>query len=174
MIGLKRGVVELRPFNPKWKGIYEEERKAITSAISNFVVDIQHIGSSAIPNIVSKPIIDIALAIDSLKNIKKIIKPLEEIGFIYRGELGIPDRHLFVKGGEELRTHHLHVMFNEHYEWRKHLIFRDYLLKHPEEARQYSELKIRLEREYKEDREGYTNGKAEFISGILEKAMKSD
>ena len=174
MIGLKRGVVELKQYNPKWKDFYNQESKEITSAISKFIVDIQHIGSTAIPNIVAKPIIDIAVAIDSLKNIEKIIKPLEEIGFTYRGEQGVPDRHLFVKGGEECRTHHLHVTFKEHYEWKKHLVFRDYLLEHPKEARQYSKLKKRLKREYKGDRGAYTDGKTEFINRILEKAKKSD
>jgi len=174
MIGLKRGIVELKPYNPKWKDLFVQESDLISSAISEFLVDIQHIGSTAIPDIVSKPIIDVAAAIDSLENIEKIIAPLEKIGFIYRGEQGIPDRHLFVKGGEEFRTHHLHVMFKEHHEWKKHLVFRDYLLEHPEEARQYSELKKKLEKEYKEDREAYTDSKTTFINGILEKAMKSD
>ncbi|MCE7742718.1 MAG: GrpB family protein [Candidatus Heimdallarchaeota archaeon] len=174
MVGLKRGVVELKPYNPKWKDLFAQESKVIASAISDFLVDIQHMGSTAIPDIVAKPIIDIALAINSLENIEKIIAPLEKIGFIYRGEQGIPDRHLFVKGGEELRTHHLHVMFNEHYEWKKHMAFRDYLLANPEEAREYSELKKKLKQEYKDDRVAYTDSKTEFINGILEKAMKSD
>ena len=173
MIGLKRGIVELKPYNPQWKELFLQEKNLISTAISDFLIDIQHIGSTAIPNIVAKPIIDIAVSINSLNNIEKIIKPLEKIGFIYRGEQGIPDRHLFVKGGEELRTHHLHVMLKEHYEWKKHLVFRDYLLNHPDEARQYSELKKKLAQKYREDREAYTNNKDEFISGILEKAMKS-
>ena len=94
MIGLKRGVVELKPYNPKWKDLFVQESDLISSAISEFLVDIQHIGSTAIPDIVSKPIIDVAVAIDSLDNIEKIITPLEKIGFIYRGEQGILDRIL--------------------------------------------------------------------------------
>ena len=173
MIGLRRGIVELKPHNTKWKELFKEESHLITSAISNFLVDIEHIGSTAIPDIVAKPIIDIAVAIDSLDNIEKIIKPLEQIGYTYRGEQGIPNRHLFVKGGEEFRTHHLHVMHKTHYEWKKHIAFRNYLLNHPEEAHQYSELKKSLAVKYREDRGTYTESKDEFISGILKKAMKS-
>ena len=96
MIGLKRGVVKLSKYNPKWKTLFEEESALIFSAAENFIADIQHIGSTAIPEIVAKPIIDILAAINSLSNIAKIIDPLKALGFIYRGEQGIPDRHLFV------------------------------------------------------------------------------
>ncbi len=172
MIGLKRGIVELKPYNPQWEELYNQESELISTTISDFLVDIQHIGSTAIPDIVSKPIIDIAVALDSLENIERIIAPLEKIGFIYRGEQGIPDRHLFVKGGEDFRTHHLHVMNNTHYEWKKHIAFRDYLRTHPKEAKQYSDLKKSLEQQFKEDRESYTESKSEFIAGILEKAIQ--
>ena len=170
MIGLRRGIVELKPYNPKWKEIYREESELISTTIHEYLVDIQHIGSTAIPNIVAKPIIDIAVALDSLENIEKIIKPLKEIDYIYRGEQGIPDRHLFVKGGEEFRTHHMHIMHKSHYEWKKHLFFRDYLLNHPEEVKKYSELKLQLEKKFKEDRASYTESKSEFIEIILDKA----
>jgi len=172
MIGLKRGVVELKPYNSQWKEFYRKESELISSTISDYLVDIQHIGSTAIPGIIAKPIIDIAVAINSLENIEKIIGPLSEIGFIYRGEQGIPDRHMFVKGGEELRTHHMHVMHKSHYEWKKHILFRDYLMNHPKEVKKYSELKRRLEKQFKHDRESYTESKSEFIEGILEKAIQ--
>jgi GrpB-like predicted nucleotidyltransferase (UPF0157 family) len=172
MIGLKRGVVELKPHNPKWRELYEEEEVLVSKAVSAFLIEIQHIGSTAIPGIMAKPIIDIALAIDSLENVEKIIKPLEEIGYTYRGEAGIPHRHLFVKGSEDFRTHHMHVMHRSHYEWKKHIVFRDYLRKHPKEAKEYSNLKLKLEKEFKEDRESYTESKSEFIESILEKAIQ--
>ncbi|TET77291.1 MAG: GrpB family protein [Candidatus Heimdallarchaeota archaeon] len=172
MIGLKRGMVKLKPYNPQWKEFFKKEKKLISSVITAFLIDIQHIGSTAIPNIVAKPIIDVAVAIDSLDNIEKIIPPLENIGFIYRGEQGIPDRHMFVKGGENYRTHHLHVMQKDHYEWNKHILFRDYLKKHPNDAKQYSELKQKLFLKYGNDREKYTESKSEFIQNIIEKAKK--
>ena len=173
MIGLKRGVVKLKEYNREWAKLFEKEAKIISSTISHYIVDIQHIGSTAIPGTVAKPIIDIAVALDDLSNIDQVVKFLEEKGYEYRGEQGIPDRHLFVKGDEEYRTHHIHVMVNTSYEWKKHILFRDYLRKHPSEVKHYSELKKRLAAEFKLDREKYTNGKEEFILEIIEKAIES-
>ncbi|NPD89059.1 MAG: GrpB family protein [Asgard group archaeon] len=170
MIGLKRGVVKLKNHDKGWSKLFEKEAKLISSQISDYIVDIQHIGSTAIPNTIAKPIIDIAVAIDDLSNIKQVITLLEEAGFEYRGEQGIPDRHMFVKGDEESRTHHIHVMVNTSFEWKKHILFRDYLIHHPSEAKQYSELKKKLATEFEFDREKYTDGKEEFILGIIEKA----
>lgn len=172
MIGLKRGVVKLRKYDSEWKNLYEKESRLITTRISDYIENIQHIGSTAIPGVVAKPIIDILLAINSIANIEKIKDPLDSIGFIYRGEQGIPDRHLFVKGGKDFRTHHLHVVEKSHYEWSKHILFRDYLLKYPKEVEAYSNLKQELLRKYEFDREKYTDGKSDFISEILEKARK--
>lgn len=172
MFGLKRGVVKLSKYNPKWKTLFEEESALIFSAAEDFIVDIQHIGSTAIPDIVAKPIIDILAAINSLSNIAKIIDPLKTVGFIYRGEQGIPDRHLFVKGGEDYRTHHLHVVEKEHSEWAKHIIFRNYLRKHPQEAQEYSKLKQDLLKKYELDREKYTESKSNFVERILKKAKQ--
>ncbi len=173
MIGLKRGTVILKDYSKEWSKLFDKEAKLISSIISKYLVDIQHIGSTAIPDTVAKPIIDIAIGIDDLSNIKQIITLLEEGGYEYRGELGVPDRHLFVKGNEECRTHHIHVMVNTSYEWKKHILFRDYLRQHPSEAKQYSKLKKWLATEFKSDREKYTNGKEEFILGIIEKAKQS-
>ncbi|MCG3226558.1 MAG: GrpB family protein [Candidatus Heimdallarchaeota archaeon] len=173
MIGLKRGVVKLKDYNKEWSNLFDKEAKLISSAISNYLVDIQHIGSTAIPNTVAKPIIDMAVAIDNLSNIEQVVTLLEEEGYEYRGEQGIPDRHLFVKGDEESRTHHIHVMVNTSYEWKKHILFRDYLRQHTLEAEQYSELKKKLADKFELDREKYTDGKEEFILKIIEKAKEN-
>ncbi|MBY9000552.1 MAG: GrpB family protein [Candidatus Heimdallarchaeota archaeon] len=172
MIGLKRGFVKLSKYNPKWKTLFEDESTKLLSVASGYFEDVQHIGSTAVPDIVSKPIIDILAAINSLSNIVKIIDPLKTLGYIYRGEQGIPGRHLFVKGGEDYRTHHLHIVEKEHSEWTKHTLFRDYLRKHPKEAQKYSKLKQDLLKKYECDREKYTSSKSDFIERILEKAKQ--
>ena len=172
MIGLKRGIVQLKTYNPKWKELFNHESMLISSAISNFILDIQHVGSTAIPHTVAKPIIDIAGAINSVENIDKIIVPLYGIGYNYRGEQGIPGRHLFVKGGENFRTHHFHVMQTDHYEWKNQILFRDYMKEHPEEAKQYSALKQKLFIKYGNDRGKYTDSKSEYIETIIEKAKQ--
>ena len=173
MIGLKRGVVILRDHNKEWSNLFDKEANLISSKISDYIVDIQHIGSTAIPGTIAKPIIDMAVAIDDLSDVKKIIPLLQKIEYEYRGEQGIPDRHLFVKGDEEFRTHHLHLMLNTSYEWKKHILFRDYLRQHPSEAKQYSELKKKLAAKFEFDREKYTNSKEEFILRIIEMAKEN-
>jgi GrpB-like predicted nucleotidyltransferase (UPF0157 family) len=172
MIGLKRGNVKLVQYDKQWKKLFEKESALISSRIKDYIVDIQHIGSTAIPGIAAKPIIDIAVAIDDLSNIKQVVNLLEKGEYEYRGEQGIPDRHLFVRGDEECRTHHLHVMVNTSNEWKKHILFRDYLRQHPTEVKQYSDLKKRLAAEFEFDRGKYTDGKEEFIKSIIEKAKE--
>ena len=174
MIGLKRGVVKLKNHDKGWSKLFEKEAKLISRQISDYIVNIQHIGSTAIPNTVAKPIIDLAVAIDDLSNIEQVITLLEEERYEYRGEQGIPDRHLFVNGDEESRTHHIHVMVNTSYEWQKHILFRDYLIRHPSEAKEYSELKKKLADKYEFDREKYTDGKEDFILKIIEKAKENE
>ena len=80
--------------------------------------------------------------------------------------------HLFVKGGEDYRTHHLHIMQKDHYEWEKHILFRDYMKEHPQEAKKYSELKQKLFIKYGNDRGKYTDSKSDFIMDIIEKAKQ--
>jgi len=172
MIGLKRGVVKLSKYNPKWKALFEEESNKLLSVASDYFEDIQHMGSTAIPGIVSKPIIDILAAINSLSNISRIIDPLKKLDYIHRGEQGISRRHLFVKGGEEFRTNHLHVVEKNHQEWTKHILFRDYLRANPEEAEEYSRLKQALFKKFELDRKNYTTGKSEFIQVIIKKAKE--
>lgn len=170
MIGLKRGSVKLENYNEKWKDIFEEESKLISSKLNKFLIDIQHTGSTAIPGIVAKPIIDIAVAIDSLSNVEKIIQLLHELGYNYRGEQGIPGRHLFAKGTEENRTHYLHIMEKGHPEWKNHILFRDYLKSNPKVTKEYEKVKRELAKKYETDRGKYTEGKSKFIQKVIEKA----
>jgi GrpB-like predicted nucleotidyltransferase (UPF0157 family) len=170
MIGLKRGSVKLENYNEMWKKIFEEESKLISSTINEFLIDIQHTGSTAIPGMAAKPIIDIAVAIDSLSNIEKIIQFLQEVGYHYRGEQGISGRHLFAKGDEENRTHYLHIMEKNHPEWKNHILFRDYLKSNPKVAKEYERIKRELAKKYESDRGKYTEGKSKFIQKIIENA----
>ncbi len=173
MIGLKRGSVKLENYNEKWKDIFAEESKLISSKINKFLIDIQHTGSTAIPGIAAKPIIDIAVAIDSLSNIDEITQILHELGYQYRGEQGIPGRHLFAKGDEENRTHYLHIMEKSHHEWKNSILFRDYLKSNSKVAKEYDNLKRKLAKKYESDRGKYTEGKSKFIQKIIENAILS-
>jgi len=170
IIGLERGKVNLLFYNSKWKELYKREEELLYSSIGNYVLDIQHIGSTSIPGILAKPIIDIAVGLKSLDLVKKIIKPLKSIGYQYLGEKGVTNRHFFVKGIEKNRTHYLHVEKLGSKNWKNHILFRDYLLKNKEAAKEYSQLKRELALKYKNDRDAYLTEKESFIQKIIKRA----
>jgi GrpB-like predicted nucleotidyltransferase (UPF0157 family) len=160
-------------FDPTWPMLYEVERTHILNAIGGFIEDIQHVGSTSVPGLGAKPIIDIMIGIHKLSIVEKCVQPLQSLGYEYRGEFGIPNRHYFRKPPDTLsthRTHHIHMVETNHDAWRKTLLFRDYLRTHPEGAKQYEELKRTLADKFGSDREGYTDAKTDFIETILAKA----
>lgn len=165
MLGLKKGVVELFPHNEQWHQFFAEEKAKLQSAVGDYVSAVEHIGSTSICGISAKPILDITAAIDSKENGEKCIAPLENLGYEYRGENGIIGRFYFVKG--KPRTHHLHMLLSDSDELRNHLFFRDYLRTNPERAAEYDKLKKDLARKYKNNRDAYLDGKAEFVESIL-------
>jgi len=164
MIGLKRGTVKLLPHNPKWTEAFEKEKEVLSKALNGLVVDIQHIGSTSIPGIPAKPIIDISIGIKTMKNSKDFIKIFEDIGYEYRPDFGGPTiQLLFVKGPEEKRTHYIHLMKYNGSIWINDLAFRDYLRKNKDRAEQYANLKKKLAANFANDRTKYTASKANFI-----------
>jgi GrpB-like predicted nucleotidyltransferase (UPF0157 family) len=166
MIGLERGVVRLAPYTTDWERLFEEERTRLQSAIGEHVLDIQHVGSTSIPGMTAKPIIDIAIAVESFEAASACIEPMKQIGYEYAGENGIPRRHYFVKRNPAT-THHVHMLEIASPEWANHLLFRDYLIGHPKAATEYAALKLKLAEAFPRDRDAYTDGKAAFIQHIL-------
>ncbi|MGB8510694.1 MAG: GrpB family protein [Pyrinomonadaceae bacterium] len=156
------------PHSEGWHDLFAEEEGRLRVAIGEYVLAIEHVGSTVICGLSAKPIIDIAVAVREIADAEKCVIPLERIGYEYRGEQGIPGRHFFGKGGP--RTHHLHLVESGSDLWLSHLLFRDYLLQHRETAEKYEELKRELAEKYKGDREAYTEGKASFIEKVLKAA----
>lgn len=171
----KNDSIELVPYDNQWPQLAEVEIKMLQEALpKNHIIDIQHVGSTAIPGILAKPIIDIQIAVDSLVAVKKIaIETLKNNGYEYWDEDPDPEKMFFVKGmppfGDK-RTHHVHIIEPKAKRWQSRIIFRDYLIAHPEAAREYEQLKIKLAQEYTYDREQYTDAKTKFIDDILCKA----
>lgn len=126
MIGLKRGTVKLCRQHKEWVKLYRKERDLLLSALSNQKVRVEHVGSTAIPGVWAKPIIDIVLSAPA-NQLKMVYRILKQIGYIDRGEQGRQGRRLFVRGPEEKRTHYLHVTRNNSKVWEEHILFRDYL-----------------------------------------------
>lgn len=169
MIGLERDTVRLAPYEPEWARLYEVERARLQAAVGEHVLDIQHVGSTAIPGIVAKPILDIAVAVASFETAYVCVAPIEALGYAYYGENGIPRRHYFVRRDPETSQTliHLHVNELDGPDWENQILFRDYLIAHPEAAAQYSALKRDLAAQYPHDREAYTEAKAPFIEHVL-------
>ena len=166
------GQIQLFAYESGWQILFREERDQLQASIGEYVLDIQHIGSTSIPGMTAKPILDIGIAITNFVEGVRCIEPMEKLGYTYKGENGIPRRHYFVKGAP--RTHHVHMVEIESEEWRSNLLFRDYLIKHPETAREYARLKQELAKQFATEREAYQAGKDGFIKAVLHKARESN
>ncbi|MDP2741555.1 MAG: GrpB family protein [bacterium] len=170
IIGLQKEKVKLLLYNPIWGKLYKKEEKLILSVLKDYISDIQHIGSTAIPGAKAKPIIDIAVGVKKLKDGEKCIEPLRQLGYRYIHDANIEKRHFFTKGNGVYITHHLHVEKFNGKNWKNQILFRDYLKKHKEVVKEYNELKEILADKYKNDRKKYVAGKNKFIKNILKKA----
>lgn len=168
MIGLKRGTVRLVPFRKEWRLLFASEQKRLQQKLGSCFIAIEHIGSTAIPGMQAKPIIDILAGIRDQKNVKKIRKMLCELGYVERPQPNAQEFHLlFVKGPESKRTHYLHVMQWSGPVWKNDLLFRNYLRTHQRRAKEYATLKMRLARQFPKNRQEYTRRKAQFIIATL-------
>lgn len=164
-------IIEVVPHNSQWEDEYRKEAKIICSIMGNEIVEIHHIGSTSIPNIYAKPVIDILIGVKCIKNVDKYNKEMEKLGYIAKGECGIAGRKFFLKGLYN-RTDHIHIFQTGNPEIKRHLNFRDYMIAHPKEAKHYEELKKELAIKFRYDSEGYCNGKNVFIKDIDNKAEK--
>jgi GrpB-like predicted nucleotidyltransferase (UPF0157 family) len=172
-IGLHSGTVKLVAHHPKWAKYFSEEKQLLFKMLGKKVLDIRHIGSTSIPGIPAKPILDILAAVKMLADVETFTQDLNKIGYEEKGAGGVPGRRYFVKGTEAKRTHHLNFCEMNSFFWRNHLAFRDYLERHPEIARKYSVLKRELADRFPNDRGAYTAGKEEFVRSILDRAKNT-
>ena len=170
--------IEIVPYNPNWPRCAEEEIYSLKKMLPyNWIVDIQHIGSTAIPGLAAKPIIDIYVGVTSIQEAQQAIKPIEEIGYQFWTDNPNKEKMFFVKGMPPFgagRTHHVHIVEHNSNYWRARILFRDYLRSHVDEAQKYEQLKYQLMQEHPLDREAYTDAKAEFITEVLKKAGFSE
>lgn len=171
-IGLKRGTVKLVPHNPEWDELFQSEKKKLLGVMGEIVIDIQHVGSTALPTISAKPVIDIAVLVKSLKEVEKYVEKIEVLGYQKKQE-NRPERLFFTKGPEENRIIYLHIG-DESTDYIKDMInFRDYLIQNPTEAKRYAELKAGLAKKFADNREPYTAAKEKFVQEVVERAKKS-
>ncbi len=165
LLGLSNKKISLMPQTDLWKENFEKEKHELKKRIDK--AEIEHVGSTAVPWIPAKPIIDIAMCVDYPDN---IIDDIEKCGYEYMGEKGVKDRYYFVKGSEDNRTHHIHLFEDGHQKYKDHILFRDYLKDHKDLAEKYGKLKLQLWRKYRGKRKKYTEAKSDFIKSILDQA----
>jgi len=158
------------PYSPDWPALYSEAARLLTDTLKDLLIELHHIGSTAVPGLAAKPVIDILAIVTSLDALDDCHEGMCELGYEPKGELGIAGRRFFSKGSDESRTHHIHAFEKEHPAVARHLGFRDYLRLHPEEARRYAEVKVQLARQHPNDIETYIDGKTPLIQEFLAKA----
>ncbi|MFB4213376.1 GrpB family protein [Shouchella sp. JSM 1781072] len=166
MEGLKRGTVALIEYKEEWTKIFNRDKDIILQIVGNKVVDIQHVGSTAIPDISAKPIIDILVGLKNIFEADHFIPKFEEKSYEFRPHASTQDRFLYIKGGKNFRTHHIHVVQYGSNEWNRMIRFRDYLRENPKVALEYKELKEDLANRFSNNREEYTKGKENFVYQI--------
>jgi len=152
-------------YDPRWPVAYTEEKIAVCAALTGMLTDIQHIGSTAIPGLRAKPVIDLLVIVPRFEAIPAYAQRLEPLGYTHSYQPMEPVRIFFRKG--QPRTHHLHIVEDGSYECRRLLLFRNYLLQHPETAFEYEALKRELAERFAEDRPRYTESKTDFIQGVI-------
>lgn len=163
--------VFITDYQRRWPALYQEEAAAIRRILAGQLVGIHHIGSTSVPGLAAKPIIDILPVVRDIEAVDACNPAFARLGYEAMGEFGIPGRRYFRKGGD-LRTHQLHVFASRDEEQiRRHLAVRDYLRTHPRDAAAYAALKRALAQKYPEDIEGYCDGKDAFVQDLERRAL---
>lgn len=164
--------IKVVEYDPNWKAEYLREEQAIKEIVHDDLVNCFHIGSTSVPHLKAKPIIDILLVVGDIEKLDTYAVQFERLGYEVMGEFGISGRRYFRKGGDD-RTHQIHAFqYDSIQEIERHLSFRDYLREHPEVCKEYGELKSRLADKYPTDIESYGDGKDDFVKKIEKEALK--
>jgi GrpB-like predicted nucleotidyltransferase (UPF0157 family) len=157
-------------YDPNWPGLFHSLRKRIADALGDLAAAIEHIGSTAVPDLAAKPIIDIDVLLASETMLPAAIERLASLGHIHRGNLGIPEREAFFTAAND-PPHHLYVCPPCSAEFRRHIAFRDYLRAHPKDAKNYGDLKMALAERFREDRSAYNTAKGEFVAEMTSRGI---
>src|SRR5688572_1151626 len=165
-LGVPRGRVELAGPTPAWVGLFEAEAERIAAALRPFGASIEHCGSTSVPGIPAKPIIDILIGLPVPLDVAAVTRALAAIGYEHATWAGVPGHEVFGKG--EPRTHLLHAVPREGEAWARMLAFRDALRCDPALAAEYAALKQALAKRFPDDRSAYTDGKSSFVARVLE------
>ncbi len=169
--------VVLVPSDEGWPVAFEALRDVYSRALGGLALAIEHVGSTSVPGLLAKPVIDIDVVIESRSQLPAVVEALATLGYRHNGDQGIPGREAFPRDHDEVPRdgsgrswplHHLYVCARDAAELRRHLLFRDWLRAHPTRAAEYGALKLRLAELH--DPEGYCEAKTDFVQATLREA----
>ena len=155
-------------YDPEWPDLFVRLRERIWPSVSDFAAGIEHMGSTSVPGLAAKPVIDIDIVVPSRQDIPLAVTRLASLGYIHVGDLGVQDREAFDNPPGSL-GHHLYLCPSDSIALQNHLVLRDHLRSNPSDVAAYSALKMRLAREFPHDIASYIEGKSNFILSILAK-----
>jgi GrpB-like predicted nucleotidyltransferase (UPF0157 family) len=161
--------IRIAGYDAAWPAVADSEIRRIADEVGEHVVRIDHIGSTAVPGLAAKPIIDLQMSVAAIVPVEAYAEPLRRLGYLFVPDFA--DWQFFAKPAERPRTHHLHVVDSGGEHERRHLAVRDYLRVRPEEAAAYEALKRRLVGAHPEDRLAYIEGKDPFVKALEERAL---
>jgi GrpB-like predicted nucleotidyltransferase (UPF0157 family) len=159
------------PYDPEWPVLFARLGTELRGALGDVALRIDHIGSTSVPGLAAKPVVDVQISVASFEPLDAFRLPLEGLGFVFRANNPDRGRRYFREPPGTRRTH-IHVFRAGSWSEQIGLLFRDYVRAHDEDARRYAELKCRLAAQYQDDRRGYTNAKSPFIWEIMSKAHR--
>jgi GrpB-like predicted nucleotidyltransferase (UPF0157 family) len=166
-LGLVSGTVTIVPYDARWAGLFEEAAGALEEVLGPAVLGIHHVGSTSVPGLCAKPILDILVSIPSFEHGIELVPALSGLNYEFRPDEETLDRHYFRRRLGGIRTHHLSLAEPASHHHRATLAFRDALRANPKLANEYGVLKLHLARRFPRDRQAYIEGKTAFIARVL-------
>ena len=163
--------VRVVDYDGAWPGMAERELRRIKDAVGDVAVRLEHVGSTAVPGLAAKPIVDLQLSVDVMEPRERYVAPLEQLGYLFAPAPESPDHHFFGKPPERPRTYHLHVCETGSEHEFRHVAVRDFLRAHPDEAARYAALKREVAARHPEDRLAYVDGKDEYVTALEQRAV---
>lgn len=168
-LGLEAGTVVVVPYDAAWPQLFVEESARISAAIAPLALRLEHTGSTAVPGLAAKPVLDILAGYDDPAQRMRLVRALVDAGYDHRGPQGVPEREFFRRGTP--RSYHVHMVVTGGIFWREHQTFRDALRADPALRDEYAALKYDLMRRHPTDRESYIEGKTSFVRTALAKHL---
>ncbi|MGH7818455.1 MAG: GrpB family protein, partial [Candidatus Binatia bacterium] len=164
--------IRIAPYDPAWPALFQAERELLADLLRRWLVGpIEHVGSTAVPGLAAKPVIDVMAAVESLDASRGAFGVLRDAGYHY-APYRTDVMHWFCKPSPSFRTHHLHLVPYESLLWTERIAFRDCLRSDSAIAHEYADLKHRLADAHRFDREAYTQAKGSFIGGLLPRLLR--